>query len=251
MTETNGFAWVGLLLKVSHILAGVLTLVSGCIAIVSSKGGTWHRRAGRWYVYAMLWITLSSFGLLLIRPNLFLFGVAMLTGYLTLSGYRVTPTANARGEGRHRRTLDWIISLCGVAVGIGMTGWSVANLTGLITTLVRAPSNGELIPIPTGFLALTIFFGAMLLVNAVPDAIRVIRPTTDRRWWWFAHMNRMIGGYIAAISAFLVQNVATHVPLQWSWLIWIAPTVIGLPLLGLWIRRYQKRFSAEDAVANN
>lgn len=65
-------------------------------------------------------------------------------------------------------------------------------------------------------------------------------------------MGNMLGAYIATVSAFSVVNL-TLLPsiVRWLW-----PTTVGVPLILLWIRHYQRRSTARvvlapDAAAEN
>ncbi len=52
-------------------------------------------------------------------------------------------------------------------------------------------------------------------------------------------MGGMIGSYIAAVSAFSVVNFDfLPTAVRWLW-----PSAIGLPLLAMWIRSYQRKFN--------
>src|SRR5437867_9340159 len=72
-----------------------------------------------------------------------------------------------------------------------------------------------------------------------PRRMRRVRwAAADRNAWWFAHMAGMLGSYVATVSAFSVVNF-TFLPIAVRWL-W--PTVIGTPLIALWITYYKIRF---------
>lgn len=227
-------------LVISHIAAGAVALIAGPAAMLTAKGGLAHRRAGKAYALCMLWISLSTFALMLYRWNFFLAGVATLTGYLTFSGYRATKRKVSSSS--TALMLDWLLAILATVIGVGFIGWAAANLLGWTTT--RA--GPDQIVVPSGFLALALVFGWLLCVNAIPDLISFRRAPRNRMWWWFTHMNRMVGAYIGTLSAFLVQNVANLLPVEQSWMIWIAPTVIGLPLLAVWIRYYRQKFARES-----
>lgn len=53
-------------------------------------------------------------------------------------------------------------------------------------------------------------------------------------------MTGMLGSYLAAVSAFSVVNF-TFLPTTVRWL-W--PTLLGTPLIVLWITSYKRRFAA-------
>ena len=44
----------------AHILAGVLALVFGYVALYATKGATLHRKSGMLFVYAMVTMSLSG-----------------------------------------------------------------------------------------------------------------------------------------------------------------------------------------------
>ena len=51
-------------------------------------------------------------------------------------------------------------------------------------------------------------------------------------------MSGMLGSYIAAVSAFSVVNFGfLPIAVRWLW-----PTIVGTPLIALWISYYRGRF---------
>jgi hypothetical protein len=85
-----------------------------------------------------------------------------------------------------------------------------------------------------------IVFGLLGLALSGRDLRSFVRPAADRSAWWFAHMTGMLGSYLAALSAFSVVNF-TFLPTTARWL-W--PTLLGTPLIVLWITSYKRRFAA-------
>jgi hypothetical protein len=59
-------------------------------------------------------------------------------------------------------------------------------------------------------------------------------------------MNGMIGGCIGTLTAFLVINSEQMVDGATSgvpeWLFWLAPSLLGVPTLITWRRRYRRQF---------
>ena len=53
-------AGFGSLILPAHILAGILALLFGYVALYASKGATLHRRSGLFFVYAMVVLSLSG-----------------------------------------------------------------------------------------------------------------------------------------------------------------------------------------------
>lgn len=60
---------------------------------------------------------------------------------------------------------------------------------------------------------------------------------TVKNYWLLIHIQRMIGAYIAALTAFLVVN-NTYLP---SLAAWLLPTVILTPLIFYWSKMYANK----------
>jgi hypothetical protein len=61
--------------------------------------------------------------------------------------------------------------------------------------------------------------------------------------WWFEHMSSMLGACVAATTAFAVVN-ASNLGLQtFSLIVWLAPSVIGVPTIAIWTRYYRRKFA--------
>jgi hypothetical protein len=127
-----------------------------------------------------------------------------------------------RGEGP--TGLDWIAA----------AGTALASAALVVLGLVQ-PSPAW---VQRGRVA--VVFGVLGLVLAGLDLTRFLRPPADRNAWWFSHMSGMLGSYVAAVTAFSVVNF-TLLPTTARWL-W--PTVIGTPLIALWVTYYKRRFAA-------
>jgi hypothetical protein len=70
-----------------HILAGVISLVAGFLALYSTKGGWLHRRAGRVFAYAMLTMTATAVLISIVQsPNRINVLVGALTFYFVATG---------------------------------------------------------------------------------------------------------------------------------------------------------------------
>jgi hypothetical protein len=84
-----------------------------------------------------------------------------------------------------------------------------------------------------------VIFGALGIVLAGQDVQSFLRPPTAKHAWWFGHMGKMLGAYIATVSAFSVVNFAFLPPLiRWLW-----PTAIGVPGIFIWISYYRRKFN--------
>jgi uncharacterized membrane protein len=202
-----------------HILAGGIALVVAPGAMITVKGGLWHRRWGKVYAAAMLVVAATGSAMSLLRPNLFLFMVAVFSFYLVFSGYRVL---HRKGPGQTATSLDRAVTLSMILAGLVLLAYGVNRL-----------QSSSL-----GFVA--IVFGAIALFLAGDDMVQFRSPPTDPRWWWFSHMRNMLAAYVATLSAFSVVNL-TFLPTVARWL-W--PTIVGTTGIVLWSRHYRRKFDA-------
>ena len=69
------------------------------------------------------------------------------------------------------------------------------------------------------------------------DFKRFTVPPTEKNHWLFSHISGMIGGYIATITAFTVQNIQMNP----SWVPWLAPTAILVPFLVMTIKKFKNK----------
>lgn len=88
-----------------HIVAGAVALVIAPLAMLTIKGGQWHRRWGKIYFWLMAGVAVTASFTCWLRSGLFLFSVAIFSFYLALTGYTVL--RRKRPEDR-ARPLDWI-----------------------------------------------------------------------------------------------------------------------------------------------
>lgn len=208
-------------LRLVHIAAGMTALFVAPVAMATAKGGPAHRRWGKVYFWMMAVVATTAIPLGLWRPNYFLMLAAVFSFYFAFTGYRALFRKRPH-RGERATALDW-----------GAAGVTFAASAALIALGVLRPTRlwVELAPV-------AIAFGILGLFLAGKDARAFLRPPEDRRAWWFAHMAGMLGSYIATVSAFSVVNF-TFLPTTVRWL-W--PTVLGTPLIAIWITYYRRRF---------
>jgi uncharacterized membrane protein len=207
-------------LALLHVAAGFTALVVAPIAMVSAKGGTTHRRWGKVYYRAMVVVAVTAVVLGVARPNLFLTLLAVFSFYTAFSGYRAL--RRKRFEGRRD------------VVGWGMALLTLVTSGAMVVLGLVAPSEAWR---QIGVVAVVL--GSLGIMLAGRDVAAMSRPPADPMGWWYAHMTRMLGSYIAAVTAFSVVNFAV-LPLTARWL-W--PTVIGTPLIVLWTTYYKRRLA--------
>ena len=203
-----------------HILGGTFALLTGLINLVRKKGDRTHKSVGKVFFISMLTAGGSAFVLATIRPNHFLFMVGVFTVYMILTGYRYLRLKSPKTGGKPT-AFDWALSALMTLAGIYFIVLGVMRLL---------QSN---------------FFGIVFIVFALLGGLSIIQDfkyfrgrTQLANYWLLAHIQRMIGGFIAAVTAFLVVN-ATHFPAQIpAFVYWLLPTVILTPLIVYWSGKY-------------
>lgn len=205
----------GILLGV-HIAAGVVALVAGLGALSTEKGGDRHRRFGRFYVRSMAVVVGTVPLLLVVDPTdfvrQFLVLVAIFSGYLVFSGYRALTRKRPSADPER---IDWVATGLVVLASLGLGGWGLA----LVLTGGRPGESGIGIVMAV--------FGVLGTGFGLAD-LRRFRTPTRQDPWVAQHLSRMIGGYIATVTAVSVVNLAGLLPNVVAWL-W--PTVVGVPLI--------------------
>ena len=232
--------WIDLTARWSHIAAGVIALLVAPIAMVLRKGGASHRLWGKVYYWSMAWIFASTVILVLLRPNIFLLAVGVLSFYSAFTAVRVL---RMKRPERDRPTIvDWAGLWVALAIGSAVIIWGAVLAGGLVQREV--PGGSRL-----AFAGLGIFFGISVVRLALDDLRRFRSPPTEPKFWWYHHMGNMLGSYIGALTAFMVQTVSrwmggVEALAPYTWVVWVLPAAIGTPLITHWINSYRRTFAA-------
>lgn len=196
-----------------HIMAGTLALVGGLVAIMTRKGARIHRRSGIVYVQCMMMVGVTALVMSIIRPNPFLFAVAIFSAAMALSGW-----VPARGDNIQVSKIIGIASIV-AAILLGAVGmwWVIAGDLFGITAIV---------------------FGLISARFGWQDVWRTTERNRQQRI--ITHVSAMGGAFIATVSAISAVNLDMLPPLvRWLW-----PTIIGTPLIFWGIRSYLQRSHA-------
>lgn len=203
-----------------HVAAGLVAVLAGLGAILTEKGGRRHVRAGRVYVATMAFVVVSAVPLAVAGDSVFLFTIALFTGYLLFAGYRVLD--RKRGVPEEVERLD-LVAVCGMVVaGLGMIAWGGYN--SLVGQVGISPA--------------LVAFGTIGIALAGQQARRFRRASGERMGWFFQHLAFMGGAYIATVTAAATVNLGMLPPLAR----WLGPTAVGVPAILLATRRYRRRF---------
>jgi hypothetical protein len=122
------------ILLIVHILAGFTALTAAAVATLTKTldlAHRWHVYSGIVFFWGMVVIFLTAIPLALIRPNTFLFLIAILSFYFALAGWRYA--TNRRGS---PRPLDWgsagvMVLAAGIMIIFGVFLLSHRNTSGI------------------------------------------------------------------------------------------------------------------------
>lgn len=160
----------------------------------------------------MALISITAWTMSALKPNPFLFAIGCFSSYLVASGY-----ARAKNRSGKAATFDWTISGLGLATSIVMLSLGLAS-TGTIhiVLIVFAGVSGVLSVIGIIGLLQHKFKGNERIIN---------------------HMVHMMGGTIATVTAVALVNIRGVQP---GWLVWIAPSILIVPVIIYWAIRLRR-----------
>lgn len=203
-----------------HIIGGLTGLLAGSVNLLMKKGGLRHKKIGNLFVWGMLSAGGSSLILSLLHPNYFLFMVGVFTLYMVLTGKRYL-YLKLIGKGRKATWFDWGLSLGMALVSLFLVGLGIIYLIHSISF---------------GFVF--IVFGIFGLLFVKEDLSNYREKSIYKNYWLLAHISRMVGGYIASITAFLVVN-AKYIPFEFPlFILWIFPSLLLVPFIIKWSKKY-------------
>ena len=196
-----------------HILAGFISLGIAYVLLFIKKGNKRHKKLGMIYVYGMSTIFVTAIPLSLLGEfNPFLFVIAIFSFYLAFSGYR-----QGRDRNGAREQIDKVL-------GVFITATSILFYSMAVSLYL----------IEDSMWITSVVFGSIALGMGINDFRRmkiVERPDFYDRT--NLHLNLMLGGTIATTTAFIV----TIDPFSILWLNWVAPTIVGTPIIIYFSRR--------------
>jgi uncharacterized membrane protein len=203
-----------------HIAGGTVGLITGTINTIRRKGDKKHKLVGKVFTWAMLAAGGSALFLSSVHPNPFLFIVGVFTLYLVGTGNRYLRLKMVSG-GVKPSVIDWILTggMCVAALFFlyqGATLLSKQDLFGIVY----------------------IVFALIGYRFIKADLKNYKGNSEEQNFWLLAHIQRMIAGYISAMTAFLVVN-GSYIPLP-PVLLWLLPTAIFTPLIIKWSAKYRK-----------
>lgn len=218
----------------AHVVAGILSLITGLIAMIVKKGGKTHNRAGVVFYWSMTLIFVSTIIFFILDPTniryQFFLTLGIVSFYPNWSGKRML----SMKKGVNPTKLD-LFGAYGILIsGIVMVSYAV---------------YGFINPVKDGYTILFMIFGIVSLLNAYGDLkVYLGFVKAEKMHWFLAHAGKMIGAYSAAVSAFCVNIVPRLLPNETpafvNILIWTLPaTILGI-ISSIIIKKYRNKFNA-------
>jgi uncharacterized membrane protein len=208
-----------------HVIAGVISLITGGIALGLVKGGPNHSKVGRIYSMAMLVVFVTAVFLSSIKFIPFLFMIAFLSYYAVFAGVRILKLKKLH-KGQKAKWYDWAAGIITTIAGISFIAYGAYYAF-----------QGSTSPL----VFLSIFFGLITIRGAWKSMKPFYKAPEHNSWWWFYHMDSMFGSYIAASTAFLVTlGRMTGID---SPLLWIFPSILAFTLFPRVKKKYKQKFN--------
>jgi hypothetical protein len=192
-----------------HVIAGFSALATGLLALLAKKGGRLHKAVGVLFFYSMLLVALSALGISIPKKQSFLLMIAVFAFFQNYFGMRASQQRDMKPLWR-----DWTV------LGIGSVNSFFMIYSFELVLLVFGIINGALA------------FGQLKIYVQVIKGIPI-----SKTKWLEQHIGMMIGAFIATLTAFILVNVRDVSP---SWLPWLAPTAILVPLIIYYQRKYTR-----------
>ena len=200
-------------LIITHIVFGSIALISGTISLTTKKGNSLHKKAGKVFYYTLFISALISL-IVAIMPDHqspFLFCLGLFSIYFIFGGYRSLKFKKKN----ILLTLDKIIAYFIIILGIIMISYPIILKNKINIVLLN--------------------FGAISILFGIIDLFLFRDIKRINKNWLKIHLLKMTSGYIASVTAFVVN--------QWSLgtLGWFLPAIFGNIYIVYWFIKLNKK----------
>lgn len=211
-------------LIIVHAFFGGLGLIAGMGSVITKKGSTVHKRFGMAFTVSMLISCVLSLVVASMpnHINSFLLMMGVFTIYMVVTGNRALlykPHLKSQAS-----FIDYFFSAV-------MLAWSVFMVIRGISTFFTE----HVIDI------LPLIFGSIGMSLSRQDFKFYKSFQTSKTAWLTKHITKMMGAFIASITAFIVAGIGIH-----SLIAWLLPTVIGSLYITYSISKV-KKYSGQSA----
>ena len=198
-----------------HIFFGCVGLFAGTINIIRKKGTKPHFLIGKIFLYAMLINAVAGFILAIMHTIPFLLIIAVFSFYLVSTGHRILNLKNLLTH-QKPKYIDSILTYLMLLFGIGFMVY-----------------GGYILYHQNNFGFVLVIFGSISLLMVRTDFKLYSGVSKYKNYWLLIHLQRMIGAYIAAVTAFLVTNDYFNLGV----ILWLLPTAVLVPLIFKWSKQ--------------
>lgn len=148
--------------------------------------------------------------------NYFLLVVGIFSFYLTFTGYRAVQLKNTPPQFIDKATTLLMLFTTLIMAGLAAYDWTYGN--GQLSIILG-------------------IFGGIGGTLTISDLLVYANGLPHPREWMLRHLGRMLGAYVATLTAFVVTNFKGLVPRIY---LWTVPTIIGASSILLLIQYYRK-----------
>lgn len=180
-----------------------------------------HRPFGKIYFWCMTIIFITSLYVSIYKSIWFLLFVSVFSYYACITAFRSLQLKKLHKD-QKPKPIDWIIEVFNLLL----------NLSFITFGILIVKSN-------LSFAIICFVFGVLGL-NGSRQTIQKLRgKIVYKNYWLIGHIGGMLGSYIGAITAFLVNNNYRwiHAP---ELVAWIGPTVVIVPFIIYETGKYKK-----------
>lgn len=205
-----------------HIIAGCLSLLAGLGAIIFRNRLKTHRPFGKVYFWCMSIIFVTALYVSVYKQNWFLLFIAIFTYYSAITGIRSLKLKKLH-LGEKPKFYDWLIEVLNLLGNFSLL---------ILGTILFVKENYQL-----GIIC--IVFSLIGLRGGFLNIQRLRGNITYSNYWLLTHIGGMLGSYIGAITAFMVNNNRwLHLPMV---VVWLGPAIMLVPLAVYETRKYKKK----------
>lgn len=215
-----------------HVLAGILSLFFGLIAMTTrKKGGKLHNQTGIIFYWSMAFIFLTSILFVVLYPSKvkyhFFLAIGIVSFYPAFSGKRLL----AMKKGLEALWFDWLAIFIIILSGFVMIIYGVVMIQQFVSSIA----------------ILFLVFGILSLLQGIGDFLYFSKMRSAKKMhWFFGHAGKMIGAYSAAITAFCVNIVPRYLPdgtpMFIFVLIWVGPGIVFAYFTKYLVMKYKIKF---------
>lgn len=210
------------ILVIIHVCAGAGALIFGAIAFGFRKNTPKHKPIGKIYFWCMTVVFVTAMIVSIAKSLLFLFLIGIFSYYSTIIAYRSLRLKNLHNNQKPLK-VDWFIE---ILAGLTFLGMVVLGLF----ILIRNQNVGGVVPL---------IFGCFGLLSVRSNLKLFTKGPKETLYWYKKHIGHMMGSYIGALTAFLV-NQTPHIPIHPT-LLWFLPALIIMPVMIMEMKKVKSK----------